>query len=62
MYHPDSDPARERAPEDDEKIRKVIEAYKKIRESEGETYFEPYEFTWDAFENKRAFSRPVRKL
>ena len=56
MYHPDSDPTRERAPEDDEKIRQVIEAYKKIRESEGEPYFEPYEFTWDAFENKRAFS------
>ncbi len=56
MYHPDSDPAGERSPEDDEKIRQVIEAYKKIRESEGEPYFEPYEFTWDAFENKRAFS------
>ena len=56
MYHPDSDPTRERAPEDDEKIRQAIEAYKKIRESEGETYFEPYEFTWGAFENKRAFS------
>ena len=56
MYHPDSDPSRKRDPEDDEKIRQVIEAYKKIRESEGEPYFEPYEFTWDAFENKRAFS------
>ncbi|WP_022779893.1 DnaJ domain-containing protein [Butyrivibrio sp. AE3009] len=56
MYHPDSDPTRERAPEDDEKIRQVIEAYKKIRKSEGEPYFEPYEFTWDAFENKSAFS------
>ena len=56
MYHPDSDPTRERAPEDDEKIRQVIEAYKKIRESEGEPFFEAYEFTWDAFENKRAFS------
>ena len=56
MYHPDSDPSRKRAPEDDEKIRQVIEAYKKIRESEGEPYFESYEFTWDAFENKRAFS------
>ncbi|MDC7292519.1 DnaJ domain-containing protein [Butyrivibrio sp. DSM 10294] len=56
MYHPDSDPTRERAPEDDEKIRQVIEAYKKIRESEGEPYFESYEFTWDAFENKSAFS------
>ena len=56
MYHPDSDPTRERAPEDDEKIRQVIEAYKKFRESEGEPYFEPYEFTWDAFENKSAFS------
>ncbi len=55
MYHPDSDPTRKRDPEDDEKIRQVIEAYKKIRESEGEPYFEPYEFTWDAFENKRAF-------
>ena len=56
MYHPDSDPTRERSPEDDEKIRQVIEAYKKIKETEGETYFESYEFTWDAFENKRAFS------
>ena len=56
MYHPDSDPIRKRDPEDDEKIRQVIEAYRKIRESEGEPYFEPYEFTWDAFENKRAFS------
>ena len=56
MYHPDSDPTRERDPEDDDKIRQVIEAYKKVRESEGETYFETYEFTWDAFENKRAFS------
>lgn len=56
MYHPDSDPSSKRAPEDDEKIRQVIEAYKKIRESEGEPYFESYEFTWDAFENKRAFS------
>ncbi len=56
MYHPDSDPTKERDPEDDEKIRKVIEAYRKIRESEGELYFEPYEFAWDAFENKRAFS------
>ena len=56
MYHPDSDPTRERAPEDDDKIRQVIEAYKKVRESEGETYFETYEFTWNAFENKSAFS------
>ena len=56
MYHPDSDPTRKRNPEDEEKIRQVIEAYKKIKESEGEPYFEPYEFTWDAFENKRAFS------
>lgn len=56
MYHPDSAPTRERDPEDDEKIRQVIEAYKKIRESEGVPYSEPYEFTWDAFENKRAFS------
>ncbi len=56
MYHPDSDPTRKRAPEDDEKIRQIIEAYRKVRESKGETYFETYEFTWDAFENKRAFS------
>ena len=56
MYHPDSDPTRDRSAEDDEKIRQVIEAYNKIRESEGEPSFEPYEFTWDAFENKRAFS------
>ena len=56
MYHPDSDPNRERNPEDDEKIRQVIEAYRKIRESEGELSFEPYEFSWDAFENKDAFS------
>ncbi|MBP3781848.1 MAG: DnaJ domain-containing protein [Butyrivibrio sp.] len=56
MYHPDSDPTRKRDPEDDEKIRQVIEAYRKIREFEGEPYFEPYEFTWDALENKRAFS------
>ncbi len=56
MYHPDSDPTRKRNPEDDEKIRQVIEAYKKIKESEGEPYFDTYEFTWDAFENKLAFS------
>ncbi|MBE5826702.1 MAG: hypothetical protein E7307_08700 [Butyrivibrio sp.] len=56
MYHPDSDPNRKRNPEDDEKIRQVIEAYKKIRESEGEPSFDPYEFSWDAFENKSAFS------
>lgn len=56
MYHPDSDPTRKRNSEDDEKIRQVIEAYKKIKESEGEPYFDTYEFTWDAFENKAAFS------
>ncbi len=56
MYHPDSDPNRERAPEDDEKIRIVIEAYKKIRESEGKPFYDAYEFTWDAFENKQAFA------
>ncbi len=56
LYHPDSDPTRKREPEDDEKIRQVIEAYKKIKESEGEPYFGTYEFTWDAFENKLAFS------
>ena len=56
MYHPDSTPTRKRNPEDDEIIRKVIEAYRKIRESEDEPSYEPYEFTWDAFENKRAFS------
>lgn len=56
MYHPDSASTRKRNPEDDEIIRKVIEAYRKIRESEDEPSYEPYEFTWDAFENKRAFS------
>ncbi len=56
LYHPDSDPTGNRDPEDDEKIRQVIEAYRKIRESEDGPGFEPYEFTWDAFENKRAFS------
>ena len=56
MYHPDSDPTRKRAPEDDEKIRQVIEAYKKVKESEGEPFYDTYEFTWDAFENKDAFS------
>ena len=56
MYHPDSDPTRKRDPEDDEKIRQVIGAYKKIRESEGEPSFDSYEFSWDAFENKNAFS------
>ena len=56
MYHPDSYPTRKRDPEDDEKIRQVIEAYKKIRESEGEPSFDSYEFSWDAFENKNAFS------
>lgn len=56
MYHPDSDPTRKRAPEDDEKIRQVIEAYKKIKESEGQSVFETYEFTWDAFENRNAIA------
>lgn len=56
MYHPDSASTRKRNPEDDEIIRKVIEAYREIRESEDEPSYEPYEFTWDAFENKRAFS------
>ncbi len=56
MYHPDSDPTRKRNSEDDEKIRQVIEAYKKIKESEGQPIFDTYEFTWDAFENKAAFS------
>ena len=56
LYHPDSDPTRKRNPEDDDKIRQVIEAYRKIKESEGEPYFDTYEFSWDAFENKAAFS------
>ena len=56
LYHPDSNPTGKRDPEDDEKIRQVIEAYKKIKESEGEPYFDTYEFTWDVFENKGAFS------
>ncbi|MBE5836008.1 MAG: hypothetical protein E7309_15435 [Butyrivibrio sp.] len=56
MYHPDSASTRKRNPEEDEIIRNVIEAYRKIRESEDEPSYEPYEFTWDAFENKRAFS------
>jgi len=30
MYHPDSDPTRKRDPEDDEKIRQVIEACKEV--------------------------------
>ncbi len=56
LYHPDSDPTGKRDPEDDEKIRQVIEAYKKIKESEGQPVYETYEFTWDAFENRAAFS------
>ncbi len=60
LYHPDSSPGKERNPEDDEKIRQVIEAYRKIRESEGaedgEPYVDSYEFSWDAFENREAFS------
>ncbi|WP_022762793.1 J domain-containing protein [Butyrivibrio sp. AD3002] len=56
LYHPDSAPGKERNPEDDEKIRQVIEAYRKIRESEGKTFIEKYEFSWDAFENSKAFS------
>ena len=40
LYHPDSDPTGNRDPEDDEKIRKVIEAYRKIRESESGPGFE----------------------
>lgn len=56
LYHPDSDPKAKRNPEDDEKIRQVIEAYRKIRESEGQTVFDTYEFTWNAFENRSAFS------
>ncbi len=56
LYHPDSDPTRKRNPDDDEMIRQVIEAYKIIKESGGEPYFDSYEFTWDAFENKAAFS------
>ncbi len=56
MYHPDSDPSGKRAPEADEMIRLIIEAYKRIKESEGETFYDTYEFTWDALENKSAFS------
>ncbi|WP_024865710.1 J domain-containing protein [Butyrivibrio sp. FCS014] len=56
MYHPDSDPTGKRDPKDDEMIRLVIEAYNKIRESEGMPVYETYEFTWDAFENKEAFA------
>ncbi|SHH11516.1 DnaJ domain-containing protein [Butyrivibrio fibrisolvens DSM 3071] len=56
MYHPDSDPSRKRNPDDDEKIRQIIEAYKKIKESEGKPVLDTYEFTWDAIENKSAFS------
>ena len=56
LYHPDSDPLRKRNPEDDEIIRQIIEAYNRIRESGGEPVFDTYEFTWDAFENKNAFS------
>ena len=56
LYHPDSNPTGKRSPEDDEKIRQVIEAYKKIKESEGEPCLDSYEFVWDAFENRAAFS------
>ncbi|WP_029324247.1 DnaJ domain-containing protein [Butyrivibrio sp. AE3004] len=56
LYHPDSAPGKERDFRDDNKIRQVIEAYRKIRESEGENYIEKYEFSWDAFENNNAFS------
>ncbi len=56
LYHPDSDPTGKRDPEDDDKIRQVIEAYQKIRESESESGYDPYEFTRDAFENRNAFS------
>ncbi|WP_026507655.1 J domain-containing protein [Butyrivibrio sp. MC2013] len=56
IYHPDSDPGKERSREDDEKLRQIIEAYRIIRESEDKTSFETYEFTWDAFENKDAFA------
>lgn len=56
LYHPDSNPTGKRAPEDDEKIRQVIEAYKKIKESEGKPCLDSYEFVWDAFENRAAFS------
>ncbi len=56
MYHPDSDPAGKRDPKDDEMIRLVIEAYNKIRESEGMPVYETYEFIWEAFENKEAFA------
>jgi hypothetical protein len=56
LYHPDSDPSGKRDPEADEKIRQVIEAYKEIKESGGQPVLDTYEFTWDAFENKAAFS------
>ena len=56
MYHPDSYPTGKRDPKDDEMIRLVIEAYNKIRESEGMPVYETYEFTWEAFENKEAFA------
>lgn len=56
MYHPDSDPLGKRDPADDDRIRQVIEAYKKIRESDGETCYDTYEFTWDAFINNGAFA------
>lgn len=56
LYHPDSAPGKERDSRDDEKIRQVIEAYRKVRESEGENHIEKYEFSWGAFENSEAFS------
>ncbi|MCR4903976.1 MAG: DnaJ domain-containing protein [Butyrivibrio sp.] len=59
LYHPDSDPSRKRNPEDDDKIRQVIEAYKKIKESASGPLnddHDTYEFTWDAFENSKAFT------
>ena len=56
MYHPDSDPNGKRDPGDDDKIRLIIEAYKKIRESEGEGYYEDDALIFESLENKRAFA------
>ncbi len=56
LYHPDSDPGKERNLEDDEKIRQIIEAYKKIRASEGQPYYEDDALIFESYENRDAFS------
>ncbi len=56
LYHPDSDPGKEGNPEDDEKIRLIIEAYKKIRSSEGRPYYEDDALIFETYENRNAIS------